>query len=118
MFDRSIVTLGIAAALAAFALNTPAKAEPVAGLFAAGAVGAVVGMGIAAAQRDRDVRYLESEVDWDYGVPGYRRPRPVTAWTPVAYAGPGRHRVCAWQERYDRYEHNVGSRRICWTEAR
>lgn len=124
MLDKTIVSIGLAAALAAAALTTPAKAEPVAGLFAAGFVGAVFGAGIASAHHRRDVRYLESTAEWDYGVPGYQRPRP--AYVPVSasgYAlveapGPGRHRVCRWQDRYDARQHYVGSRRICWIEAR
>ena len=123
MFDRSIVTLGLAAALAAFALNTPAKAEPVAGLFAAGFVGAVFGAGIASA-RHRDIVLHDGYAAWDYGVPGYQRPRPAyVPASPTGYAlveapGPGRHRVCARQDRFDRREHYIGSRRICWIEAR
>ena len=124
MLDKTIVSIGLAAALAAAGLSTPARAEPVAGLFAAGFVGAVWGAGIVSMHHRRDVRYLESAPEWDYGVPGYQRPRP--AYVPHAPAGyllveapgPGRHRVCGWQDRYDRHERYVGSRRICWIEAR
>jgi hypothetical protein len=117
MFDKTIVSIGLAAAVAA-ALATPAKAEPVAGIFAAGFVGAVIGAGIASTARRDETRWVEGYPVWDYGVPAYQRPRPVMYGTPVAVAGPGRHRVCAWQERYDRHEHYIGSRRICWIEAR
>jgi len=117
MFDKSIVSLGVAAALAATLMSLPAKAEPVAGLFAAGFVGAVIGAGIASSARRDEGRIVEGYPVWDYGVPTYQRPRPVMAYSPVAVAGPGRHRVCAWQERYDRHENYIGSRRICWIEA-
>lgn len=122
MLDKTIVSIGLAAALAA-ALATPAKAEPVAGLFAAGFVGAVWGAGIASAQR-RDIRYYDGYAAWDYGVPGYQRPRPAvvpisaSGYALVEAPGPGRHRVCAWQDRFDAREHYIGSRRICWIEAR
>ncbi len=123
MFDKTIVSIGLAAAVAT-ALATPAKAEPVTGIFAAGFVGAVVGAGIASSSRRDGIRYYDGYAAWDYGVPGYQRPRPAhMPLSPTGYAlaeapGPGRHRVCAWQERYDRREHYVGSRRICWIEAR
>lgn len=117
MFDKSILSLGFAAAVVATLVAQPARAAPVGAVVAAGFVGAVYGAGLAsAATREEPRRVLPG--DWDYGSPGWQRPRRVDAWTPVAWAGPGRHRVCAWQDRYDRHERYVGSRRICWTEAR
>lgn len=117
MFDKSILTQGAAAALIAAVAAGPAKATPVGAVVAAGFVGTVLGAGIASAAHRDEVRYVEGHPVWDYGVPAYQRPRPVVYGTPVAVAGPGRHRVCAWQERYDRHERYIGSRRICWVEA-
>jgi hypothetical protein len=124
MFDKSILSLGLATALVTAVVTTPAKAEPVAGLFAAGFVGAIFGAGIASTHERHGLRYSDGYGAWDYGVPGYQRPRPaVVPVSPTGYAlveapGPGRHRVCAWQDRFDRREHYIGSRRICWIEAR
>ncbi|MDK9695107.1 MAG: hypothetical protein OEL76_01800 [Siculibacillus sp.] len=121
MLDKTIVSIGLAAALAAAAMTSQARAEPVAGIFAAGIV---LGTGIASMHHRRDIHHSESAVVWDHGVPGYQRPRPLlVSHAPAGYAlveapGPGRHRVCARQDRYDRHEHYIGSRRICWIEAR
>lgn len=122
MFDKSILTLGTAAALIAAVVAGPAKAAPVGAVVAAGVIGTVLGVGIASAAHRDDTRFVEGYPVWDYGVPTYQRPRPVVhyapaGYAPVAVAGPGRHRVCAWQERYDRHERYIGSRRICWVEA-
>ena len=111
--DKSIFAFGLAVALTTAVAGGPARAEVVGGVFA----GVTLGFGFGAIHSG-GARYVEGYPVWDYGVPGYQRPRPVTAWTPVAAAGPGRHRVCAWQERYDRHENYVGSRRVCWIEAR
>ncbi|WP_333823528.1 hypothetical protein [Pinisolibacter sp.] len=124
MLDKTIVSIGLAAALAATAMSLPAKAEPVTGIFAAGFVGAVFGAGLASTNHRRDIRYYDGYAAWDYGVPGYQRPRPAVApisasgYALVEAPGPGRHRVCARQDRFDRREHYIGSRRICWIEAR
>jgi hypothetical protein len=125
MLDKTIVSIGLAAALAATAMSLPAKAEPVTGIFAAGFVGAVIGAGIASSTSRRDgIRYYDGVAAWDYGVPGYQRPRPAvvpvsaSGYALVEAPGPGRHRVCAWQDRFDAREHYIGSRRICWIEAR
>lgn len=88
-------------------LSTPVSAEPVSAFVAAGVVGGVLGAGLASNHRD-DERRPEAASARFYGVPGYQR----------SSVGPGRHTVCAWQERYDRYEQYIGSRRICWVEAR
>lgn len=83
----------------------PASAEPVGAFLAAGVVGGV--LGAALASRHDEGRYLADAPVHYYGAPGYQR----------ASVGPGRHTVCAWQERYDRHERYIGSRRICWVEA-
>ena len=118
MFNTSILSLGLAAALVATAMPVPAKANPVGAVIAAGAIGVVVGAGLASATQRGEDRFVEPYPVWDYGVPGYQRPRPVGVYDRIAAPGPGRHRVCAWQDRYDRHERYIGSRRICWVEAR
>lgn len=115
MFDKSILTLGLMVALVTAAV-TPAKATSGGAFFAGGFVGAVWGAGLAS-QGNR-ARVVESAPVWDYGSPGWQRPIPLHPGEPVAIAGPGRQRVCAWQDRYDGHENYVGSRRICWIEAR
>lgn len=107
MFDKSIFALGLAVAVVTAVVSVPAKADTGFGV----GVFAGVSLGFGAS------RIAEGYPVWDYGVPGHQRPRAVTAWTPIAAAGPGRHRVCGWQNRYDRHENYVGSRRICWVEA-
>lgn len=118
MLDKSIVSLGLAAALVAVLMSQPAKAAPVGAVVAAGVAGVVVGAGLAAAAGRDDGRFVEGYPVWDYGTPGWQRPRAAYGTMAVAAAGPGRHRVCGWQDRYDRHERYVGSRRICWVEAR
>ncbi len=105
IMKSAVVATLVGASVASY--SKPASAEPVAAFVAAGVVGGVLGAGLASNHRDDD-RRLESASTRFYGVPGYQR----------AAVGPGRHTVCAWQERYDRYEQYIGSRRICWVEAR
>ncbi len=52
MLDKSIVSLGLAAALVAVLMSQPAKAAPVGAVVAAGVAGVVVGAGSAFAQAD------------------------------------------------------------------
>lgn len=113
MFDKSILTLGLVVALVT-AVATPAKAASGGGLFAGGFIGAVWGGGDATLGG----RVVEGAPVWDYGSPGWQRPVPLFPGEPVAITGPGRKRVCARQDRYDGHENYVGSRRICWIEAR
>lgn len=105
MFDRTILVVGLAVAVATAAI-VPAKAEPVGGILAAGVVGAIFGAGIASTMRSDDA-------DVTYVGPNAPRLGRYAPYTP----GPGRHVVCARQDRYDRYERYVGSQRVCWVEA-
>lgn len=117
MFDRTILSLGLSVALVTGLVATPAKSAPVGAVVAAGTVGVILGAGIASLGRRDEPRYVLGG-EWDYGAPGWQRPRPV-GWRGFdVLPGPGRHRVCAWQERYDSRERYMGSRRICWVEAR
>lgn len=118
MVNKSVLSLGLTVALVVGAMALPARATPVGAVIAAGAVGVVVGAGLASAMGRDETRFVEPYPVWDYGVPGHQRPRPVGVYDRVAAPGPGRHRVCAWQDRYDRHERYIGSRRICWVEAR
>ncbi len=67
------------------------------------------------------VRYVGAPA-WQRGrngwVPGRPGTRVAVADLGFAYAGPNRHTVCGWQDRFDRRERYIGSQRICWTEAR
>ncbi len=119
MSGPSFAKFALVAALSAASIvsSRPAAAEPVGALLAAGFVGGVLGAGLASSHGRDDGRWVEgAPVHW-YGVPGYQRSEVLPARVLMPGAGPGRHVVCGWQERYDRHEHYVGSRRICWVEA-
>lgn len=106
MFSRFIITTGLAAALA-LVLQAQAKAETV-----------WIGPSAGAHASPWGVEARPMRITRDYGSPGWQRPVVIeTAWALTA-PGPGRHRVCGWQDLYDRHEAYAGSRRICWVEAR
>lgn len=115
----AITKFAVATAVAAVSMmpGAGAQAEPVGALVATGVVAGVLGAGLVSRHSDEG-RWVEgAPVHW-YGVPGYQRAEVLPARVYMPGAGPGRHVVCGWQERYDRHEHYVGSRRICWVEAR
>ena len=114
MIDRMILMLGVVATIGAGFMSVPAKAEPVGAVVAAGVVGGVFGAGLVSLSRDRD-RIPDGTPTLWYGSPGRQRPVIMTS---ADHPGPGRKPVCDWQDRYDRRERYIGSRRICWIEAR
>jgi hypothetical protein len=126
MIEKSILMIGAIAAIGATMLTAPARAEGI-GHFA----GIGVGLGLDVGGSDREtVRSVPAgaTVRW-VGAPGWQRGRNgrVYGWPGTRVAvrdlgfpdpGPNRHTVCGWQDRYDRHERWIGSRRICWVEAR
>ncbi|MER2605934.1 MAG: hypothetical protein ABTQ29_08905 [Siculibacillus sp.] len=130
MFPRTIAPLALATAvfLPATMPSTSASATPAGAVVAAGVVGAVWGAGLASAHGGTlDGGWVEGAPVHYHGVPGYQRRvvlqpvvHPTRAGRTAVYVpapGPGRQTTCAWQPRYDRHEHYVGSRKICWVEA-
>lgn len=121
MSRSPFANIAIAAVLMSSAIvaSAPAHAEQVGGYVAAGVAGGLIGVVIGSdlLSRHDDRRIVDGPTRW-YGVPGYQRPRVLYAGDGVPVAGPGRHVVCDWQDRYDRLERYIGSRRICWVEAR
>ena len=120
MFQKSILVLGAIAAIGATMMSAPAKADGT-GIFA------VFGLGTSDTPQMRSLP--AGEAVRHVGAPGWQRGRGVRVpgWpgTRVAVAdlglpqvGPTRHTVCARQDGYDRHERYIGSRPICWTEAR
>lgn len=133
MLEKSILMIGTLAAIGAAAISGPARAEGI-GLFAGVGAGVGVGLGFGVFGDDREapgdmrrlpagasVRYV-GQPGWQRGmhgwVPGYPGSRVSVSDLGLPYAGPGRHTVCGWQDRYDRHERYAGSQRICWVEAR
>lgn len=124
MVQKSILVLGAFAAIAAATISAPARAEGF-GLFAGIGVGLGFGDGDRPAMRSlpagASVRYVGSP-GWQRGrnhwVAGYPGTRVAVRDLGFPYAGPNRHTVCGWQDRYDRHERYIGSQRICWVEAR
>jgi len=119
MSRSSFAPVAVAAVLASAAIvsTTPARADRAGDIVAGGVVGVVIGAGLASWHGDDD-RFAATAPTYWYGSPGYQRPRRIHAGSVVPLAGPGRHVVCDWQDRYDRLERYAGSRRICWVEAR
>lgn len=129
MFQKSILVIGAMAAIGAAVISGPARADGI-GIFAG--VGVGLGFGVFGDGREApgDMRTLPAGASVRYvGRPGWQRGR--NGWVPgrpgtrvavselgLPYAGPGRHTVCGWQDRYDRHERYAGSQRICWVEAR
>jgi len=124
MVQKSILVLGAFAAIAAATISAPARAEGF-GLFAGIGVGLGFGDGDRPAMRSlpagASVRYVGSpgrQRGRDHWVAGYPGTRVAVRDLGFPYAGPNRHTVCGWQDRYDRHERYIGSQRICWVEAR
>ncbi len=127
MFQKSILMIGAMAAIGAAVISGPARAEGI-GLFA----GIGVGFGIFSDGREApgDLRVLPAgasvryvgQPGWQRGVngrvPGYPGSRVAVSDLGLPYAGPTRHTVCGWQDRWDRHERYIGSQRVCWVEAR
>ncbi len=119
MFQKSILAMGAMAAIGAAILTTPAKAG-IFGLFD-GSSGSGFVTGPAPSRVGGHVVADPYAARW-LGAPGWQRPQRavVSPWARAddAMVGPGRHVVCALEPRYDRRERYVGSRQVCWSEAR
>ena len=116
MFQKSILVMGTAAAIAAAMMSAPAKAgwfwEENRGVVTGPAPTPVRGQHVAA--RDAEPRWMGSPA-WQKPVRASRADTWGSGWASV---GPDRHTICALQPRYDRKERYVGSREVCWVEAR
>ncbi len=119
MFHKSILAMGAIAAIAAAVLTTPARAG-IFGLFE-GTSGSGFVTGPAPTRVGGHVVDDTYGARW-LGAPGWQRPQraAISPWARAdgTMVGPGRHVVCALEPRYDRHERYVGSRQVCWSEAR
>lgn len=121
MFQKSILVIGAFAAIGASFMTVPARAEgfdifKVFGLHEPEAVGGMRSAPVGASVRHVGAPgWQRGRNGWVVGPPGTR---VAVADLGFPYAGPNRHTVCGWQDRFDRRERYVGSQRICWTEAR